>query len=91
MGHLTKDHKVKGPSSAPKAALWVQDQISAAVAQALSQANLGTQASEGGDVDDDDTIEPKKGTTFKQGTKPGQGGFYTQVKNRLNPPGGAIG
>jgi hypothetical protein len=40
--HLTEDHKVKGPSSGPKATLLVQDQTNAAVAQALFQVNLGT-------------------------------------------------
>ncbi len=63
--------------------------------QAVSQINLGVQTSEGVDNSDPEEtdIETTKVTTFKRGTsfKQGQGGFYTQVKNRLNPPGGAGG
>jgi hypothetical protein len=72
IGHLTEDHQVKGPSSGPKATLLVQDQINTAIAQALSQVNLGTQASEEDDSDPEEAIEPKKGTTFRHKTRTGR-------------------
>ncbi len=56
------------------------------LAHALTNVNLAARAlSEGEDAPDleGENIAIMKGTTF------GQGGFYTQVKQCLNPPEGA--